>query len=50
MDLIDELREVVHVWEFTAKHKGDIRINSKVKSREMQEGNLVLKEEVLLTQ
>lgn len=48
--LINEFREVSHVREFTTKHRVGIRYNSKVKSREMQEGDLFLKEVVLPTQ
>lgn len=42
--LINELREFAHVLEFAAKHRAAKRYNSKVKSREIQYGDLVLKE------
>lgn len=48
-DLIDELRELAHVQEFAAKHRVARIYNSKVKPREMQEGDLVLKEVVVPT-
>lgn len=48
-DLIDELRELVHVQEFVAKHRVVRIYNYKVKPREMQEGDLVLKEVVVTT-
>lgn len=49
-DLIDEFREVTHVYEFATKHRAAIRYISKVKPREMQEGDLVLRQVVLPTQ
>lgn len=49
-DLVDELREVAHIREFATKHMVIIRYNSKVKPREKQEGDLVLKEMVLPAQ
>lgn len=42
MDLIDELREAANVREFSAR-----RYNSKVKLREMQKVDLVLKKLVI---
>lgn len=42
-DLVDELREDAHVREFVAKNRASKRYNSKVKPREMQEVDLVLK-------
>lgn len=41
-NLIDDLKEVVHVREFVAKHRAARRYNSKVKPREMQEVDMVL--------
>lgn len=46
-DLIHELREVVHVWEFSVKQRADGIYNSKVKQSEMWEGDMVLKQVVL---
>lgn len=47
INLINELKEPYHVREFVAKHKASRRYNSRVKPREMQEGDLVLMEVVL---
>lgn len=47
VDLIDGVRKTTHVLEFTAKHRASRRYNLKFKSREMHEGDLVLKEVVL---
>lgn len=49
-NLIDELREATHVWEFTTKHRATRRYDSKVKLMEMQEGDLILKEVIILAQ
>lgn len=49
-DLIDELWKASHAREFFVKHEATKRYNSKVMSREMQEGNLVLKEVVIRVQ
>lgn len=42
-DLVDELREVAHIQEFSTNHRATRRYNSKVMPKDMQEGILVLK-------
>lgn len=42
-DMINERREVAHVREFSAEQTAAKRYNSKVKPREMHNGELVLK-------
>lgn len=49
-DLIHELRVAAHVQKFVVKHRVVRRYNSKVNTREIQEGNMVFKEMVLPTQ
>lgn len=46
-NFINEVRKVAHVIEFATKHKTARSYNSKVKAREMREGNLVLKQVVI---
>jgi hypothetical protein len=40
LDMLDEVREAAHIWEFAAKQRATRRYNSKVKPREMKEGDL----------
>ncbi|MCH95772.1 hypothetical protein A2U01_0016754 [Trifolium medium] len=42
LDLIDEVREATHFREFTAKKRVARRYNTRVISRELKEGDLVL--------
>lgn len=47
-DLIDELRDTAYIWEFTDKQITARRYHSNVMPRETQEGELVLRQVVLL--
>jgi len=47
--MIDEIRENAHIKEFAAKQIAARRYNSKVISREMKEGEFVLKQVVTPT-
>lgn len=47
-NLIDELKEASQVQEFADKHRAARRYNSIVKIREIQLGDLVLKEMIML--
>jgi len=49
MDMIDEIREEVHIREFAAKQRATRRYNSRVIPRSMKEGDLVLKQVVAPT-
>lgn len=42
-DLIDEIRDVLHIRKFTAKQRATIRYKSKVVSREMQKEDFVIR-------
>lgn len=48
-NLIDKVRDVTHIREFSTKQRATRRYNSKVMPREMQEGDLVLRKIVLPT-
>jgi len=49
MDMIDEIRKNAHIREFAVKQRAARRYNSKVISKEMKEGDLVLKQVVTPT-
>lgn len=46
-DLVNEIREVAHIWEFFAKHRASRRYNSKSRPMEMWESSLLLKQVVM---
>lgn len=48
-NMIDKLQEASRVWEFSVKHRATKSYKSKVKPKEMQEVDLVLKEVVIPT-
>lgn len=47
VELIDEVRDVAHIREFTIKQKAGRRYNSKLMMREMQKKDLVVRQVVL---
>jgi len=47
--MIDEIRKNAHIREFAVKQRAARRYNSKVISKEMKEGDLVLKQVVTPT-
>lgn len=49
-DLVDELKEIVYIREFSTKHRALRRHNSKVVPRELWDEDLVFKQAVLPTQ